>query len=104
MYDSILNRFLTHGSTFQEMLPAAVLFMIVWCMVWVAIRQMKALPQRVAVVLSVCITLLALLGFREDQLEWLCQHYAAMAITMLVSLAAAIRVVWKKVITEKKKE
>lgn len=104
MDDSVLNRFMTPGSSFQELLPVAVLFMIIWCMVWVALQQMDMFPKRAAVALSVCVTLLALLGVREEQLEWICRHYAAMAIAMLVILAAAIRVFWKKAVNEKTKE
>jgi cation transport ATPase len=104
MDDSVLNRFLTPGSSFQELLPVAVLFMIIWCMVWVALLRMDMFPRRAAVVLSICVTLLALIGIREEQLEWISRHYAAMAIAMLVTLAAAIRFFWRKAVNEKEKE
>jgi hypothetical protein len=48
--------------------------------------------------------LLALIGIREEQLEWISRHYAAMAIAMLVTLAAAIRFFWRKAVNEKEKE
>lgn len=103
MNDSVLNRFITPGSSVQEILPAAVLFMVIWCMVWAALLRMDIFPRRVMVALSVCVTLLALLGIREKQLQWICQHYAAMAIALLITLATAIRMFWKKVVNEKMK-
>lgn len=103
MNDSVLNRFLTPGSSFQELLPVAALFLIIWCMVWVALTRM-GIPRRVAVVLSICVTLLALSGIRDKQLEWLTEHYAVMAILMLVTLAAAIRFFWRKAVSENANE
>ncbi len=103
MNDSVLNRFLTPGSSLQELLPVAVLFMIIWCMVWVALTRM-GMPRRVAVVLSICVTLFALFGIRDKQLEWLTEHYATMAIIMLVTLATAVRFFWRKAVSENANE
>ena len=100
MDDSLLNRLLTPGSSLQETLPVVALFFVVWFMVFAALYETSVLPKRAAAILSVCVTLLALFGMREEQLELICQHYALMAIAMLVTLAAAIRVLWKKALTK----
>jgi len=103
MQDSILNRFQA-GASFGELLPVAVIFLIIFCMVWTALLRMDIFPRRAAIVLSICVTLLAVLGIREEQLQWICEHYAAMAIAMLATLALAIRIFWRKAVNEKAKE
>jgi hypothetical protein len=101
MGDSVLNRFLTPDSSIDELLPIAVLFMIIWCIVWIALLRMNLFPRRVGVVLSICVTLLALFGITDEHLEWIIKQYAAMAIALLIMLVGAIRIFWMNAVKRK---
>ena len=97
-----MNRFLIQGNNFQELFPPAVLFITIWCLVWVSLQKMNLFPPRISLVLSVCVTMLSMLGITEQHLDWIFEHYALMAITILFGLATAIRLFWKKAFLKNK--
>ena len=94
--DSVLNRFYRPGTGLEDYMTVLVLALIIFCMVWVSLQHIDLFPRRAAIVLSVCVTLLALMGITEDQLQWICRHYASMSLVLLIMLAAAIRGFWVK--------
>ena len=81
----------------------AAIFLVVFAVSFVSLRDFSAFDRRTSAVLAVCVSVIGLIGMPKGVIEAIMASYAAMGATILVSLAVLVLTLWLTVVIRGRK-
>lgn len=95
MRGKAMGKFLEPYEDLRILIPAAAMFLIIFAIVFRTLKEMPLFPGPAGrVVVSFCVTALAMYGMDQVMIRSILMSYSAMGFAMLVGLAGLLLVVW----------